>query len=128
MIAIAEDALLTPIVRMKKNTMKYRYRQITGGQVICREMDVSALYRDAVRGRWVKVPGQLHQSKTVDVELNLNESKDDTQRWVKVRLLFVRAMAEGDKPTPGKHDCGSGWKIACTRWPMFSASLSGATL
>jgi len=53
MIAIAEDALLTPIVRMKKNTMKYRYRQITGGQVICREMDVSALYRDAVRGRWV---------------------------------------------------------------------------
>lgn len=110
MIAIAEDALLTPIVRMKKNTMKYRYRQITGGQVICREMDVSALYRDAVRGRWVKVPGQLHQSKTVDVELNLNESKDDTQRWVKVRLLFVRAMAEGDKPTPGKHD----WAVFLT--------------
>ena len=110
MIAIAQDALLTPIVRMKKNTLKYRIREISGGQVSYREMDVCAVYRQAVRGCWVKVPGQHYQSKTVDVELNLNEPKDDVPRWVHVRLLFVRAMVCGDKPTPGKHD----WAVFLT--------------
>jgi len=37
-------------------------------------------------------------------------AKDDTRRWVKVRLLFVRAMVEGDKPTLGKHD----WAVFLT--------------
>ena len=55
----------------------------------CREMDVSAFYREPVRVSWSKVTGQLYQSKIVDVELNLNYPKDDTQRWIKVRSLFA---------------------------------------
>ena len=32
MIRIADEALLTPILRMKKNTMKYRLPQVVQGQ------------------------------------------------------------------------------------------------
>jgi SRSO17 transposase len=104
MIGIAEDASLIPIVRMKKNKMKYRHQCIEEGKTVYREMDLSALYRCAVRGEWEKVPGQPYQSKSLDVELNLNESSDEKARWIKVRLLFVRGVVEGDKPRPGKHD------------------------
>lgn len=104
MIGIAEDALLTPILRMKKNKMKYRRIQRKEEQVIYRDMDVSALYQSAVRAQWEKIPGQPYQSKTVDVELNLNDPQDKTARWIKVRLLFVRGIVDGDKAQPGKHD------------------------
>jgi hypothetical protein len=80
MITLAEDALLTAIVRMKKNTMKYRHSLYTPDKVVCKEMDVCALYQSAVRGQWEKVPGQPYQSKTVVVELNLNDPKADTAR------------------------------------------------
>lgn len=40
MIAMAEDALLTAIVRMKKSTMKYRHSLHTPEKVLCKEMDV----------------------------------------------------------------------------------------
>jgi hypothetical protein len=36
--------------------------------------------------------------------LNLNDASEETQRWVKVRLLFVRGIVEGDKAQAGKHD------------------------
>lgn len=51
-----------------------------------------------------KIPGQPYQSKTVDVALNLNDPQDKTARWIKVRLLFVRGIVDGDKAQPGKHD------------------------
>lgn len=104
MIAMAEDALLTSIVRMKKNTMKYRHNLYLPDKVICKEMDLCALYQSAVRGQWEKVPGQPYQSKTVVVDLNLNDPKDEVTRWIKVRLLFVRGVADSDKAQPGKHD------------------------
>ena len=110
MITLAEDALLTAIVRMKKNTMKYRHSLYTPDKVVCKEMDVCALYQSAVRGQWEKVPGQPYQSKTVVVELNLNDPKADTARWIKVRLLFVRGVADSDKAQPGKHD----WAVFLT--------------
>lgn len=110
MIGIAEDALLTPILRMKKNKMKYRLSQHKEGKAICRDMDVSALYQSAVRGQWEKIAGQPYQSKTVEVELNLNDPLDKTQRWIKVRLLFVRGIVDGDKAQPGKHD----WAVFLT--------------
>lgn len=71
MIAMADDALLTPIVRMKKNTMKYRHLLYTPDKVVCRDMDLCALYKSAVRGQWEKVAGQPYQSKTVVVELKI---------------------------------------------------------
>lgn len=104
MIAMAEDALLTAIVRMKKNKMKYRHSLCMPDKVVCKEMDVCALYQSAVRGHWEKVAGQPYQSKTVVVDLNLNDPKDEAQRWIKVRLLFVRGVADSDKAQPGKHD------------------------
>ena len=104
MIAMADDALLTPIVRMKKNTMKYRHRLYTPDKVVCRDMDLCALYKSAVRGQWEKVAGQPYQSKTVVMELNLNDPKDEVTRWIKVRLLFVRGVPASDKAQPGKHD------------------------
>lgn len=62
MIAIAEDALLRAIVRMKKSKMKYRHSLHTPDKVVCREMDLCALYQGAVRGQWEKVAGQPYQS------------------------------------------------------------------
>ncbi len=104
MIAMAEDALLTPIVRMKKNTMKYRHSLYMPDKVVCKEMDLCALYQSAVRGHWQKIPGQPYQSKTIVVDLNLNDPKTETARWIKVRLLFVRGVPACDKAQPGKHD------------------------
>ena len=107
MIAMAEGALLTPIVRMKKNTMKYRHRLYMPDKVdkvVCRDMDLCDLYQSAVRGQWEKVAGQPYQSKTVVVDLNLNDPKDEVARWIKVRLLFVRGVPACDKAQPGKHD------------------------
>jgi SRSO17 transposase len=104
MIKMADDALLTPIVRMKKNTMKYRLIQQKEGKAICRDLDLNALHQSVVRCQWEKIPGQPYQSKTLDVELNLNDPKDDAARWIKVRLLFVRGIVDGDKAQAGKHD------------------------
>ena len=104
MIAMAEDALLTAVVRMKKNKMKYRHNLYMPDKVVCKEMDVCALYQSAVRGQWEKVAGQAYQSKTVVVDLNLNDPKDEVPRWIKVRLLFVRGVPGSDKTQPGKHD------------------------
>ena len=104
MLAIAEDALLTAIVRMKKNKMKYRCTQYTSGKVVYKEMDLQTIYKSEVRKQWEKVPGQPYQSKTVVVELNLNDTKEEAARWIKVRLVFVRGMADSDKQQPGKHD------------------------
>ena len=104
MIAMADDALLTTIVRMKKNKMKYRHSLHLPDKVVCKEMDLCALYQSAVRGQWEKVAGQPYQSKTVVVDLNLNDPKDEVSRWIKVRLLFVRGATDSDKAQSGKHD------------------------
>ena len=104
MLAIAEDALLTAVVRMKKNKMKYRHSQYTPDKIVYKEMDLATMYRSEVRKQWEKVPGQPYQSKTIVVELNLNDSKEEAARWIKVRLVFVRGVAESDNKQPGKHD------------------------
>ena len=104
MLAIAEDALLTAVVRMKKNTMKYRHSQYTPDKIVYKEMDLATMYRSEVRKQWEKVPGQPYQSKTIVVELNLKDAKEEVARWIKVRLVFVRGVAESDNKQPGKHD------------------------
>ena len=104
MLAIAEDALLTAVVRMKKNKMKYRCSQNIAGKVVYKEMDLATMYQSEVRKQWEKVPGQPYQSKSIVVELNLNDAKEEAARWIKVRLVFVRGVAESDNKQPGKHD------------------------
>ena len=104
MIKVAEDAHLISIVRMKKNGMKYRLSEVKEGKITCRNLDLNGLYQTGVRCQWEKIPGQRYQAKKLDVEVNLNDPKDDTERWIKVRLLFVQGIVEGDKPEAGKHD------------------------
>jgi DDE superfamily endonuclease len=103
MINMACERLLIPIYRMKKNTMKYRLTECRAGKFIHREMDLNSLFHHCIRGQWQKIAGQPYQAKTLDVELNLNK-QEETEKWIKVRLLFVRGMVEQDKTQVGKHD------------------------
>jgi SRSO17 transposase len=110
MIRIADEALLTPILRMKKNAMKYRLPPAVQGQSLPREVDVKALYRSSIRGQWGKIPGQPYQAKALDVELNLSTLPDESARWIKVRLLFVRGTVDSEKANAGRHD----WAVFLT--------------
>ena len=104
MIRTAEAASLTAILRMKKNTMTYRHTEFRYGQMIQRNCDVKALYRAGIRGQWDKISGQPYQAKAVEVELNLSESPQDPEHWIKVRLLFVRGIVKGEKAQASKQD------------------------
>lgn len=109
MIRLADEHLLTPILRMKKNTMKYRLTERREGQIIHRDMDVKALYKSCIRCKWQKIPGQPYLAKALDVELNLSSMPDEAEKWIKVRLLFVRGVDQ-EKAQPGKHD----WAVFLT--------------
>jgi SRSO17 transposase len=109
-IRLADEQLLTPILRMKKNTMKYRLTECKGGQAIHRDRDVNTLYQSFIRCQWQKILGQPYQAKALDVELNLSSSPDEADQWIKVRLLFVRGIAQPEKEQPGKHD----WAVFLT--------------
>jgi hypothetical protein len=110
MIQTAEDALLTPILRMKKNTMKYRLTRFRQRHLTHRDLDVKTLYQSCIRGQWDKVPGQPYQAKALDVELNLADSAKEPERWINVRLLFVRGTVNSEKAKAGKHD----WAVFLT--------------
>jgi len=116
MLRTAEESSLTAILRMKKNTMKYRHTEYRQGQVRHRDGDVNALYRAAIRGQWEKIPGQPYQVKAVAVELNLSESPQDPEHWIKVRLLFVRGVPQGEKAQAGKHD----WAVFLSMDPSLA--------
>lgn len=109
MICMAETQLLTPILRMKKNAMKYRLSEYKAGKNTCREMDIKALYQSCIRCQWQKIAGQPYQAKALDVELNLNKP-DEVENWINVRLLFVRGADRQEKAQAGKHD----WAVFLT--------------
>jgi SRSO17 transposase len=109
MIQMAEKQLLTPILRMKNSTMKYRLSEYKSGKNTCREMNAKALYQSCIRCQWQKIAGQPYQAKTLDVELNLNKP-DEVENWIKVRLLFVRGADTQDMTQVGKHD----WAVFLT--------------
>jgi len=110
MIRLADEHLLTPILRMKKNAMKYRLTERQEGQAIRRDMDVKALYQSCIRRKWQKIPGLPYQAKSLDVELNLSSTPDEAEKWIKVRLLFVRGVKAEEKVQLGKHD----WAVFLT--------------
>jgi hypothetical protein len=109
MIRLTQETALVPVLRMKKNNMKYRFSEYVRGKTVTRELDIQALYKHCVRKAWQPIRGQKYQAKIVDVELNLAESKDP-EHWVKVRLLFVRGNAGDNQATTGKHD----WAVFLT--------------
>lgn len=83
MIRIAEDALLTLILRMKKNLM-----------------NVAELFQSQVRCKWDRNSGLPYESKVLDIGLNLDDSTDKTTCWRKVGLLFMLGIAEATKCRP----------------------------
>lgn len=89
--------------------MKYRLAERREGQIIHRDMDVKALYKSCIRCKWQKIPGQPYLAKALDVELNLSSMPDEAEKWIKVRLLFVRGVDQ-EKAQPGKHD----WAVFLT--------------
>jgi SRSO17 transposase len=115
-IRTAEESLLTAVVRMKKDAMKYRLTEIQEGPAVHREVDVKTLYQACIRGQWEKIPGQPYQAKALDVGLNLSESPKEPERWIKVRLLFVRGVVHGEQAQAGKHD----WAVFLTTDPHLA--------
>jgi len=109
MIRLTQETALVPVLRMKKNNMKYRFSEFVRGKTVSHEWDIQALYKHCVRKAWQPIRGQKYQAKIVDVELNLAESKDP-EEWVKVRLLCVRGNAGETQTTAGKHD----WAVFLT--------------
>ena len=109
MIRLTQETALVAVLRMKKNTMKYRLSEFVRGETVTRELDVQALYKCCVRKSWQPIRGQKYQAKMVDVELNLAENKDP-EEWVKVRLLFVRGNAGDNQAPASKHD----WAVFLT--------------
>lgn len=108
-IRLTQDTSLIPVLRMKKNKMKYRMTKFVRGETVTQDLDIQALYKHCVRKTWKPIPGQKYQAKAIDVELNLAENKEPDE-WVKVRLLFVRGNAEKTKVTVGKHE----WAVFLT--------------
>ena len=76
MIRMSEEQLLTPILRMKKNIMKYRLTEYRAGMRTCRDLDVKALYQSCIRGQWQKIAGQPYQARALNVELNLSQPEE----------------------------------------------------
>jgi SRSO17 transposase len=108
-IRLTQETALVPVLRMKKNNMKYRISVFVRGKTVSQELDLQALYKHCVRKAWQPIRGQKYPAKTVDVELNLAETKD-TEQWIKVRLLFVRGNVSDTQATVGKHD----WAVFLT--------------
>ena len=100
-IKTARDSGLVPVLRMKKNKTKYRYVNSNGKTFM---LNVQEIYKKTVKGKWGNIANSDYQGKTVDVELNLATNKNEKEEWVKTRLLFVRALCEGDKPQVSKKD------------------------
>lgn len=115
-IQTAQSLDLVAVLRMKKNTMKYR---LEGANGRVQELDAKALYKRAVKGDWKKIRGMPYRAVTLNVELDIadgEEKKNKMAQRVKVRLLFVRGAAEGEKPSVGKKD----WALFLTTDPDMS--------
>ena len=52
MIRLTQETALVPVLRMKKNNMKYRLSEFVRGKTVTRELDVQALYKRFVRKAW----------------------------------------------------------------------------
>ena len=76
------------------------------------------LYKQAVRKKWEKIPGQQYQCKIVDVKLNIEDAKSNAEQWRNVRLLFVRGSA--DSKAPSKHDWAA---FICTDTGLDAAQI-----
>ena len=106
-LTLTQDHSLTAIVRTKKNKTKYR---LTLADESTQMLNIVELYQNHVKKQWRQVKGRhSYQAQSLVVELNLAATDHDVDRWVKVKLLFVRGVAD-EKSQPGKHD----WAVFLT--------------
>ncbi len=89
MIRAAQDLGICPILRMKKNKMKYRVR-IDDQQPVL--LDAKALYKQLVKGDWKKVKGLPWKAVVIEAELDLAGPGKKEPARQKVKLLFVRGQ------------------------------------
>ena len=101
MIRTALDLQVCPILRMKKNKMKYRAELKGRKQEL---LDAKELYAHAVKGEWKKVRGLPWKAVELEVALDIAEEKQKTPTWKTVKLLFVRGVNEPGEPEVGKKD------------------------
>jgi hypothetical protein len=115
MIRTALDLEVCPILRMKKNKMKYRV-VIKGRKKVL--LDAKELYAHVVKGEWTKVRGLPWKSVALEVELDVSEEKQTQPEWKAVKLLFVRGVNEPGEPEAGKKD----WALFLTTDVQISTS------
>ncbi len=115
MIRAAQDLGICPILRMKKNKMKYR-AVIKGHKKAL--LDAKALYAHAVKGEWKKVRGMPWKAVELEVELDLSDNKTASPEWTAVKLLFVRGVGAAGEPDVGKKD----WALFLTTDTRLSIS------
>jgi len=114
MIRSAKGLDLCAILRMKKNTMKYR--AVVKGRKK-QMLNARELYTEAVKRKWKKVRGMPWKAVILDVELDLAEKEDQRPRWQAVRLLFVRGLKE-----PGETD------VSKKDWALFLTTDTGLSM
>lgn len=115
MIRTALDLGVCPILRMKKNNMKYR--AVLKGRKK-QLLDAKALYAHAVKGEWRKVRGVPWKAVELTVELDLSEGQNKTPKWHTVKLLFVRGINASGEAEAGKKD----WALFLTTDTRLSTS------
>ena len=101
MIRTAQGLKVCPILRMKKNNMKYR-AVLKGRKKVL--LDAKELYAHAVKGQWRKVQGMPWKAVELEVELDLSEDRKQPPEWHAVKLLFVRGINAPGEPEAGKKD------------------------
>ena len=115
MVRAALDLGVCPVLRMKKNKMKYR---VVGELGRVQMLDAKELYERVVKGRWRKVRGLPWKAVSMEVDLDVSAQRDREPQWQRVRLLFVRALGESDRAQPGKKD----WALFLCGDPHLEAS------
>lgn len=104
-IRLAHDVNSVPVLRMKNNKTKYRYYFNKGGERVFKDYSAAELHHLLVRKNWKICPETPYQCVSIHVELNLAQTKDEPDNWVKTQLLYVRGTANKDeKPKVGKKD------------------------
>jgi hypothetical protein len=100
-IRSALDLEICPILRMKKNKLKYRVA-IKGSKK--QLLDAKELYSHVVRKEWKKVRGMPWKAVSLSVEVDLAESQGKEPEWKEIQLLFVRGLKEPEATQAGKKD------------------------
>ena len=137
MIRLTQETALVPVLRMKKNNMKYRFSEYVRGNMVNRELDLRALYKRCVRKAWQPIPGQKYQAKVVDVELNLAESNHYAAYIASIHLTAIRfCLLVIAKQTQGEASVALMRQKLCSNsadisfsgklWQVFRAVITGA--